>query len=419
MNSKNILVILVGATYSRSFLFYFSQQEIKLISMNETFSTEEPDLIIESLKSKFKGQFDELIVSQDKEGPFQEALQQFSGTGNVKAVDIGSSETLLGSASFGKVKVTKLEWGVGRGGRQILLGLDKTTKLASWLANFWKLADIENLVAHQSIYPGVIPVTNEHMELNLGLAREVLRELVKRGERPEVSTVKEPTLSHSEEHFNESEGESRVSTGILPTFILSGAVLGRSPHAGQALLSFLDGAGLEGFFQVFLDRNLLFSALGALAGRGFALPLAQSMLSSDLSYFNRSQSPVSPFGEGGGVLTKELGFENLGTVIVLSHQYREGKMVAELILDLGLDENLEVQVQSGELVRVPFEENSTGDVILSLKGRVKIVGLSEPKIKVEGGRLGLIIDGRGRPLSRPSVNEEGRQKLKQWMETLT
>ncbi len=356
MTAQNVLVIHLGSTNSRSFLFNLVNEEVKLVSFYEMLTTDDKDLIIESLKSHHKGQFEETILINNErceQEAFAGAVKLVSTDCDVLAIDLGSKKTLVGEGSFGRVKFQKYDLGVGESIAQVLKD-GQTDDIARFLTSPWKFTDIENHLGQISLYPGVVPATPDYLELVQSMARVILN-------------------NQQPQQF------SKV--------FLTGAVFGKAPKVGQALLTFLDGAGQEGTFQVFVDKNLIFTALGALSSANYELRI------TNYEFFN------------------------LGSVFVLSHQHSDGTVIASLDLDLGLDEKLEVEVKAGEILRVPFSEKSLGQVKLGLRSGVEIVG-NKQSLKIEGGSLGFIIDARGRPLPRLPVNEEGRAKLKKWRESL-
>ncbi|MBM4401706.1 MAG: hypothetical protein FJ044_00480 [Candidatus Cloacimonetes bacterium] len=360
MTARNVLVIHLGATNSRSFLFNVTNDRVELISSQEILTIDDKDLVIESLKSKHKGEFGESIVIDNdraEQEAFLAAVKLTSGDCDCLAIDLGSKKTYVGEGSFGRVKFQKYELGVGERVMEVLKD-GSTDGIARFLSSPWKFADIENHLGQISLYPGIVPATADYLELTQSAARAVL-----------------------------ANQQSTINGQQFTKVFLSGAVFGKAPELGQALLTFLDGLEPEGAFQVFIDQKLLFIALGALAST------------------TNHQLPTT------------YQFTNLGSVFVLSHQHPEGVTIASLDLDLGLDEKLEVEVKSGEILRMPFSEESFGVVKLGLRSGVEVAG-GKQKLKVEGGTLGLVIDARGRPLPKIPLNEEGRQKLKHWREGL-
>lgn len=367
MTARNVLVIHLGATNSRSFLFNLSS-EIKLTSSHEILTTDDKELAAESLKSKHKGEFEEVILINNErieQEAFLATVKLFSGDCDSLAIDLGSKKTLVGEGSFGRVRFQKYELGAGERAVEVLKG-GGADDIARFLTSPWKFTDIENHLGQISLYPGIVPATADYLELIQAAARGALK----------------------------SCQPSAVSRQLSRVF-LTGAVFGKAPKFGQALLTFLDGVEPEGAFQIFVDKNLMFIAVGALTLTNYHPPA------------------------GGPITIRQLAdhFTNLGSVLVLSHQYTNGTTIASLDLDLGLDEKLELEVKSGEILRIPFSQGASGQVNLGLCSGVTVSG-SEQNLKIEGGSLGFIVDARGRPLPKLPVSDEGRQKLKKWREEL-
>ncbi|MBU1110883.1 hypothetical protein KKB83_04685 [Patescibacteria group bacterium] len=172
-----------------------------------------------------------------------------------------------------------------------------------------------------------------------------------------------------------------VDWDIINRVILGGAVLAGVPAWCQLVLMFLDGTSAEGVNEVWVDQCGLLPFL--------------SRLGEDSETF----------------------LVCLGTTVALSHRQKAGSVLGRFFLDWGLDEEMEVVLKSGDLIRVPLSKDQECAMKVELAGDVELRGFN-PEVKLKGGEVGLVIDARGRPLIKPKVSEEGRKLVKRWKEAL-
>ncbi len=79
-----------------------------------------------------------------------------------------------------------------------------------------------------------------------------------------------------------------------------------------------------------------------------------------------------------------------------------------------------IVVRSGELKRVPLDLQETLTVQVEPSAKFDIgAGKGKPKtFTVEGGTVGLMLDGRCRPLAIPSSDTQRARKMQEWMGAL-
>lgn len=109
----------------------------------------------------------------------------------------------------------------------------------------------------------------------------------------------------------------------------------------------------------------------------------------------------------------------LATCIAFEGKFGLGKSerVAEIELDFGLKEKQKINVSQDELALVPQTERSKVRIKIKTSDKAKIAGKRKISFEAEGGRVGIVIDCRGRPLAPPTADDEGRKRLVAWQES--
>jgi hypothetical protein len=84
----------------------------------------------------------------------------------------------------------------------------------------------------------------------------------------------------------------------------------------------------------------------------------------------------------------------------------------------GLNETGEIRV--GEMRKIPLDAGKTATIVVEpARGFDCGAGPGKPIEKaIRGGTVGVILDGRGRPLKLPDDETERRQQLSQWVRAL-
>jgi hypothetical protein len=187
-----------------------------------------------------------------------------------------------------------------------------------------------------------------------------------------------------------------LKAGLTPLFepiLAGGGALANAPSPGQSLLLLLDAIQPVGVTTVILDQNNLLPLLGAAASRNNLLPV--QVLESGA--FMSLGTVVSP------VVTA-----NYGSQILRARMLYEDGTEARADLKFG---NIEIlPLQAGQAARLNLQPASRADLGFG-PGR-------GGTIPVSGGALGVVFDGRGRPLNLPEDAGRRRELIKKWNWTL-
>ena len=296
----------------------------------------------------------------------------------ILSVDIGASATMISAGFKGKSTLGVYpQFGLGEN----LPGLLNYTTLEEILR--WSPLDISvgvlrDYLYQKSLYPATIPATKEDQAISEAVARHALYLAFQTARRDFPSSA------------------ASLSPNLIPLFepiLAGGGALSDAPTPGQSLLLLLDALQPVGVTTVILAQNNLLPLLGAAAGRNNLLP-------------------VQVLDSGA--------FMSMGTVVspVVSATYGAQILRARLAYEDGTEARADLKF--GTLELLPLPSGQAARLNLQPVGRAD-VGFGPGRggtIPVSGGALGVVFDGRGRPLDLPSDPVRRRELIKKWHWTL-
>jgi hypothetical protein len=296
----------------------------------------------------------------------------------ILSVDLGSSAAVI-AAGFKSKSTLKVfpQFGLGEN----LAGLLNYTTLEDILR--WSPLDIpasavRDYLYQKSLYPATIAATKEDLAIAQAVARQSLHlaMLSARRDFPQNIAAIKPTL-----------------TPLFEPILAGGGALSDASRPGQSLLLLLDAIQPVGITTVILDQNNLLSLLGAAASQNNILPV-QVLESGAFLSVGTVVSPVVSAKYGTPILRAKLAYEN-GT-------------------------EARVDLKFGSIETLPLASGEAGKLtIQSLHG--SDVGFGPGRggtIPVSGGALGVVFDGRGRPLELSPDPGRRRELIKKWNWTL-
>mgnify|MGYP005812604855 CR=1 FL=1 len=280
------------------------------------------------------------------------------------AVDVGASFSTFAAAQGGRLVSQTMPIGLGKG-VQGLLGAPQRPELGVWLEDALTAEEQSVYLENKVLYPCLVPVTPQALEIEQAAARVVLKGL--------------------------RTGLEELWPAPMPPFeavVLSGGVFSRSAHPWQALLMALDGLQPAGVTPVYLDSADLLPALGAAA---------------QLNPLVLEQVFASP------------AFLHLATVISPQSRAKGGARILSVTVEVD-GVRSKYAIKQGELACLPLAYGRGAKV--SLRGfggtRVALAHGERSPVAVTGGLLGLVVDARGRPLTLPSEDNARRSLLHNW-----
>ena len=257
--------------------------------------------------------------------------------------------------------------------------------------------ELTNRIGNKMIRPTTVPQSLEELVIEQAIAREALRLSFIQHKSFAVNlkgVQKERTISDAFEQTD--SGETLVDMKELDLLVGSGGVLSHAPRREQSARMLIDSFLPEGITQLAVDSIFMMPQLGVMAN------IEKEELSEE---------------------AKKAAFEvfekdcliHLGTCIAPTGKAKQNLVVltAELTLKNGNQETHKIQF--GELLRieVPFEPVNVK--LTPGKGLDIGAGKNEPiETTIYGGVVGIIFDGRGRPLDISKDPKQRIDDLKKW-----
>ncbi len=291
------------------------------------------------------------------------------------SVDLGASSTVI-AAGFKNKSVLKVYPQFGQG--ENLPGLLNHTSIEDILR--WSTLDIPpatlvDYLHQKALYPATIPATKEDLVLAQSAAKQALFLAMQSAKRdfPRDAAIIKPTLAP-----------------LFDPIIAGGATLSDASRPGQSLLLLLDSVQPVGIATVILDQNNLMPLLGAAGSVNNLLPV--QVLESGA-------------------------FLSIGTIIcpVVSAKYGASILKARIAYENGAEAG--VDLKYGFLEILPLKSGETGRLTIQVGRGVDIgfgLGRGVKGLPISGGALGVVFDGRGRPLDMPSDPVRRRELIKKW-----
>ena len=289
---------------------------------------------------------------------------------SVVGVDIGGATTDVFSVFNGKFNRTvSANYGMSYSICNVLsdAGIENVSR---WLMYDLKESDLTNRIANKMIRPTTIPQTLEDLMIEQALAREALRLSFDQHKKFAVSlkgVQQERTISDTFEQT--MSGETLVDLEKLDMIVGSGGVLSHAPRREQAFRMIIDSFLPEGITQIAVDSIFMMPQLGVLS----AVHQKAAIEVFNKDCLVRLGTCITPIGRA-----------NIG----------DNVMAYSIELEDGL---VEGELKCGEiiLIKSPYVSSKVNFVC---SNDFKINNKSEFSGKVFGGEVGIILDGRSRPL---------------------
>jgi hypothetical protein len=243
-----------------------------------------------------------------------------------------------------------------------------------WLQLDISANSLRDYLFQKSIYPSAIPETKDEQAIAQAIARQAMYLSVRLAQKNFPAEIRP------------------ARRDLMPPFDLiigGGGAVSDGTSLGQSLLLLLDAIQPVGILPVLLDQNNLLPMLGAAASRNHYLPVQ---------------------------VIESGAFIGLGTVIsvIASANYGDPVLRARLTYADGTEARAEVK--SGGLEILPLPSGQSARLSLQPLHRAD-AGLGPGRsgvTNVTGGALGVVIDGRGRPLNFPGDPVRRRELMKRW-----
>ena len=310
---------------------------------------------------------------------------------NVVGVDIGGAPTDVFSV-FGEVfnRTVSANLGMSYSISNVLAeaGLEQILR---WLSFDIEEADLRDRIKNKMIRPTTIPQLLQELQVEQAIAREALRLAFVQHRELAVGlkgVQSERTLADVFEQG--ASGESLIQMMELDLLVGSGGVLSHAPSRQQSCAMLIDAFQPEGITSLAVDSIFMMPHLGVLST--VDPQAATEVFERDcLVYLGTCAAPV---GKG-----------------------KFGETCARYAVDLPTGRQTG-ELRIGELVLLPLGEGEMAELSLE-PGRQWDVGAGAGQAlgtTVRGGVVGLILDGRGRPID--IADDDRLDRLAAWQRAL-
>jgi uncharacterized protein (TIGR01319 family) len=261
--------------------------------------------------------------------------------------------------------------------------------------------ELSNRIGNKMIRPTTVPQSLEELMVEQAIAREALRLSFIQHREFAVSlkgVQKERTISDAFEQT--ATGESLVNMKELDLIVGSGGVLSHAPRRQQAAKMLIDAFLPEAITQLAVDSIFMMPQLGVLANID-KKEMAESARRAALEVFEKDC------------------LIRLGTCIAPVGKAKPGATLlkAEIKFPDGQTQTLELKAGELKVIQAPYEPLQA-KLIPSKQMDVGSGKGVEINTVVHGGVVGLIFDGRGRPLVLPTNHDERISALTSWFRAI-
>jgi uncharacterized protein (TIGR01319 family) len=253
--------------------------------------------------------------------------------------------------------------------------------------------ELRNRVKNKMIRPTTIPQTLEALVFEQAVAREALR-LAYVQHKAFATTLRgvQQQRTVGDTFSQQTSGQTIVDNMKLDLLVASGGVLSHAPRMHQTAMLLIDAFEPEGFTRLAKDSIFMMPHLGV---------LAQVHPQASLEVFERDCLIY------------------LGTCVAAKGIGSKGKPCFRFSVRSGAV-NESGQMLCGDIKLLPLGEGETATVAVEPERGFDCGGGPGKKVEreVRGGKVGLILDARGRPLALPADRVISRTLVSDWVTAL-
>ncbi|MBM4399857.1 MAG: glutamate mutase L [Candidatus Cloacimonetes bacterium] len=256
-------------------------------------------------------------------------------------------------------------------------------------------SELRNMIKNKMIRPTTIPSLLEELVLEQAIAKEALRLAFEQHKEFAVTLKGTQRQRDISEAFSQStSGATIVNMMTLGLLVGSGGVLSHAPRRNQSVMMMIDAFLPEGITRLAVDSIFMMPHLGVLSE--ISTKAATEVFNKDcLIYLGTCVAPVGRNKPGKPALSAKIALPD-GTVFNEDIPYGEIRL-----LPCGV----------GQVAKAHLK--SHGGTVLD-KDKNK-----ELEVDLHGGKVGIVLDTRGRqPFDLPVAAEVRVPLLKKWMKEL-
>jgi uncharacterized protein (TIGR01319 family) len=252
-------------------------------------------------------------------------------------------------------------------------------------------SDLRDRIKNKMIRPTTIPQLLEELKIEQAIAREALRLAFEQHKRLAVGLKGVQRGRTISESFDTSaSGATVIDMASLDMIVGSGGVLSHAPRRAQAMMMLIDAFAPEGVTRLCVDSIFMMPHLGVLAEINERA--ATEVFQHDCLI-------------------------SLGTCVSCVNTPRSGQTCFQYVMEFG-GAKRKGAVPAGEMVLEPLSDGQVARVTLK-PHRSADLGAGRGKVveaEVVGGVVGVVFDGRGRPVVVPEAAR--RRTVTRWAKAL-
>ena len=261
--------------------------------------------------------------------------------------------------------------------------------------------ELTNRIGNKMIRPTTVPQSLEELVIEQAIAREALRLSFVQHKAFAVNlkgVQKERTISDA---FEQSDsGQSLVDMMELDLIVGSGGVLSHAPRREQSAKMLIDSFLPEGITSLAVDSIFMMPQLGVMANIENK-EIAEQARVAALEVFEKDC------------------LIRLGTCIAPVGKLSGSEIPLQVNLEFKNGEKKDIEVRYGEWIRIEAEYEEIKAVLSPAKGVDVGAGDGEQiSTTIFGGQVGIVFDGRGRPLEIDASSSKRISNLKKWSEAM-
>ncbi|MDA9935451.1 glutamate mutase L [Candidatus Marinimicrobia bacterium] len=261
--------------------------------------------------------------------------------------------------------------------------------------------ELTNRIGNKMIRPTTVPQSLEELVIEQAIAREALRLSFIQHKAFAVNlkgVQKERTISDA---FEQSDsGESLVDMMELDLIVGSGGVLSHAPRREQSAKMLIDSFLPEGVTSLAVDSIFMMPQLGVMANIENKEIAEQARIAA-LEVFEKDC------------------LIRLGTCIAPVGKVNGSEKILNVNLEFKNGDKKNIDISFGDLIRIKVGYEEIKATLTPGKSVDVGAGTGEQiNTKIFGGQVGIIIDGRGRPLQIEKSSSKRISDLKKWSDAV-
>ncbi len=261
--------------------------------------------------------------------------------------------------------------------------------------------ELTNRIGNKMIRPTTVPQSLEELVIEQAIAREALRLSFIQHKSFAVNlkgVQKERTISDAFEQTD--SGESLVDMMELDLMVGSGGVLSHAPRREQSARMLIDSFLPEGITQLAVDSIFMMPQLGVMANIEKE-ELAEDARNAAIEVFEKDC------------------LIRLGTCLAPVGNAKPGATVLMAELKLPNGDIQKHEIKYGDIIRIEVPYEPVKATLTPGKGMDIGAGKNELiETTIYGGVVGIIFDGRGRPMEIPSDPKQRISDLSKWSDAV-